>query len=341
MTVEKELRMNRKKKLLFICSGFNMIGLQRQCFFMEQAEYFWGRRYHLGKKAFFIVDVFAEQKYAGNQLAVFPEGGSFTDEEMQLIARETNFSETTFILPGRSENGGYNVRIFSLDEELPFAGHPTLGTAYIIQREIIKEEVPQIILNLPVGPIPVEIAYRDGKPQELFMLQQQPSYGEILDPFDLAAVLNIDPAEIDSRFPIQEVSTGLPFIIIPLKSLKVQSEIKVNIERFMAFVESREAKSLYVFCPETYHENNDLNARMFDYYNGIPEDPATGSAAGCLAAYLLKYRYCGGAEIDLRIEQGFEIKRPSLILIRAAESGGEMEINVGGRVIPVAEGRLL
>ena len=89
--------MNRKKKLLFICSGFNMIGLQRQCFFMEQAEYFWGRRYHLGKKAFFIVDVFAEQKYAGNQLAVFPEGGSFTDEEMQLIARETNFSETTFI----------------------------------------------------------------------------------------------------------------------------------------------------------------------------------------------------------------------------------------------------
>jgi trans-2,3-dihydro-3-hydroxyanthranilate isomerase len=173
------------------------------------------------------------------------------------------------------------------------------------------------------------------------MRQAQPLFGEMLNPAAAAEVLNIDPAEIDSRYPIQEVSTGLPFIIIPLKRLQVQSEIKVNIERFISLVETVEAKSIYVFCPETYNSGNNLNARMFDYYNGIPEDPATGSAAGCLAAYLVKYRYCGEAEIDLRIEQGMEIKRPSLLRIRASDRGGQVEISVGGRVIPVAEGRLL
>ncbi|HPU00469.1 MAG TPA: PhzF family phenazine biosynthesis protein [Bacillota bacterium] len=292
-------------------------------------------------RTFFIVDVFAERKYAGNQLAVFPEGGSFTDEEMKLLARETNFSEVTFIMPGRSGEGGFNVRIFSLDEELPFAGHPSLGTAYIIQRQFIKEEAPQIILNLPVGPIPVDITYRSGEPDTLFMRQAQPSFGEIINPAAVAEVLNIDTSEIDARYPVQEVSTGLPFIIIPLKRLQVQSKIKVNIDRFFSLVETVEAKSIYVFCPETYDSRNDLNARMFDYYNGIPEDPATGSAAGCLAAYLLKYRYFGAGGIDLRVEQGTEIKRPSLLRVRASERGGRMEINVGGRVIPVAEGRLL
>lgn len=292
------------------------------------------------RKRFFVVDVFAEQRYAGNQLAVFTDGSAFTGEEMRLIARETNFSETTFILPGGSESEGYGVRIFSLDEELPFAGHPTLGTAYIIQREILKKEAPQIVLNLPVGQIPVQLTYSGGEPQQLFMRQQQPLFGEILDPAGPAEVFGIDAADIDDRFPIQAVSTGLPFIIVPLKRLQVLSRIRVNVERFMSFVENREAKSFYLFCPETYHEHNDLNARMFDHYNDIPEDPATGSAAGCLAAYLVKHRYCGGPEIDLRLEQGFEIKRPSLILIRAAQRGAEMEINVGGRVIPVAQGRL-
>ena len=291
-------------------------------------------------KEYFIVDVFAERKYAGNQLAVFTGGSAFTGEEMQLIARETNFSETTFILPGGSESEGYNVRIFSLDEELPFAGHPTLGTAYIIQREILKREAPRIILNLPVGQIPVQLSYREGEVQELFMRQQQPAFGEILDPAGPAEVLNIDVADIDTRFPLQAVSTGLPFIIVPLKQLQVLSGIRVNIERFMDYVAEREAKSFYLFCPETYHKGNDLNARMFDHYNGIPEDPATGSAAGCLAAYLVRHRYCGGEEIDLRLEQGFEIKRPSLLLIRAARAGEGMEINVGGRVIPVARGQL-
>ncbi len=294
------------------------------------------------QKTFFIVDVFAEEKYAGNQLAVFIDGSGFTASEMQLIARETNFSETTFIIPGRAENGGFNVRIFSLDEELPFAGHPTLGTACIIQREILKKEAPRIILNLPVGPIPVDISYRKGEADEFFMTQNQPAFGEIHDPAGPAAVLNIDPAALDARFPIQDVSTGLPFTIIPLQSLTTLREIKVNIDLFTAYVANRPAKSLYLFCPETCRASNDLHARMFDYYHGLPEDPATGSAAGCLAAYLVKHRYCGEPEIDLRIEQGYAINRPSLITIRAAETGaGLMEIKVGGRVIPVAEGRLL
>jgi trans-2,3-dihydro-3-hydroxyanthranilate isomerase len=291
-------------------------------------------------RIFSIVDVFAETRYAGNQLAVFQSGSGYSDEVMQILAREMNFSETSFILSDRDRDGGWDVRIFTPAAEVPFAGHPTLGTAFVIQRELIKHPVEQVILNLPVGRIPVRFDYLEGKPDKLWMTQNPPDFGDRHSPKDFAAALGLDPGDIDDRFPIQEVSTGLAFFIIPLKTLDAVKRARVDRERFFALIEKTGAKAPLIFCPQPYREVNDLNVRVFvDYYN-IPEDPATGSACGCLAAYLSEYEYFGTDRIDLRVEQGYEIGRPSLILLKARKKGEEIEVCVGGRVIPMAKGSL-
>ncbi len=291
---------------------------------------------------FYQVDVFAETKYSGNQLAVISKAGGLSGTLMQNIAREMNFSETTFIISDRENNGGYDVRIFSLDEELPFAGHPTLGTAYIIQQEIIGREVPEVRLNLRAGQIPVRFTYSGGMPDVLWMKQLAPVFGREFDAGAAAAALAIDTAAVDRRFPVLEVSTGLPFIIVPLKSLDAVKACRINRESYLELIKGADAKSVFVFCPETYLGGNDINARMFDDYHGIAEDPATGSANGCLAAYLVRNRYYNRAAIDLRVEQGFEIGRPSLLLIQAAEDkAGNISVSVGGTVIPVARGELI
>ncbi len=290
---------------------------------------------------FYLVDVFAEDKYAGNQLAVIRNAANLTGEEMQKIAAEMNYSETTFILQDEPIQGGYSVRIFSLDEELPFAGHPTLGTAYIIQQELIRSEVDEVTLNLGVGPIPVSFSYLNGRPDILWMKQIPPVFGRKYSPRDLAPVLGLTEGQIDNRHPIEEVSTGLPFIIVPLKNLAAVKSCRVNMERYESLIEDTDAKSIFVFSPECYSRENQLNARMFDHYHGIPEDPATGSANGCLAAYLVKNRYFGTEVVDLRVEQGYEIKRPSLLFLKAEEKEGIIEVEVGGRVVMVAGGELL
>ena len=291
---------------------------------------------------FYQVDVFAETKYAGNQLAVIRNAKGLSDTEMQKIAREMNFSETTFIISDEEKNNGYDVRIFSLDEELPFAGHPTLGTAFIIQQWIIGSEVAQVNLNLKVGQIPVELNYSAGSPDILWMKQMAPTFGSTFEPGAVAGALNIEDQLIDSRFPVQEVSTGLPFIIVPLKSLEAVRSCYIDRVGYLRLIDQAEAKSIFVFCPEAYMRENDINTRMFDDYHGIAEDPATGSANGCLAAYLVKNRYYGKNEIDVRVEQGYEIGRPSLLLLKAnEEEDGEISVRVGGKVIMVARGELV
>ena len=288
---------------------------------------------------FYIVDVFAQNKYGGNQLAVVLEAGNLSSEAMQLIAREMNYSETTFLLGQKSD--AFKVRIFSLDEELPFAGHPTLGTAFIIQQKVLKTKVPKISLSFPIGRIDVAIDYSAGRPDLLTMRQVEPVFGQTFSPAAAAAALGLKPAAIDTRFPIEEVSTGLPFIIIPLKNLEAVRTSQVDLTALNRLIESAEAKSLYLFSPETYDLANQLNCRMFDHYHGIAEDPATGSAAGCLAAYLVKHRYFGSSAIKITIEQGYEIKRPSLLALTAQEEKGAMIIDVGGRCQLVARGELL
>ncbi|MDQ6600615.1 PhzF family phenazine biosynthesis protein [Bacillus salipaludis] len=282
-----------------------------------------------------IVDVFSQGKYTGNQLAVFKNAGNLSDEEMQQIAKELNYSETTFILSNVKNNGGYDVRIFTPNEEVPFAGHPTLGTAYIIQNEILAEPTDKLKLNFKAGQIPVSF---DHQEEVIWMKQNEPTFGQVLEADKVAEVLNIDKEYINVKYPIQEVSTGLPVIIVPLTSLEAVKKVKINKEKYFELIEYREAKAILVFSPEAYHPENDLNVRDFGDYYGIPEDAATGSSNGCLAGYLLKYRFFEKNEIDLRVEQGYEMNRASLLFLKASDADGKISVFVGGRVEKIAQG---
>lgn len=293
-------------------------------------------------RIFYIVDVFANEKYTGNPLAVVTNAERMSVVEMQNIAREMNFSETTFITSGKLIANGYNVRIFTPLREVPFAGHPTLGTAFVIQNELIQKPVKKVKLNLKAGQIPVSFKYNDKNvPTLLWMKQNGPEFMNVIEPSLIAPVLNISPADIDDRFPVQEVSTGLPFIIVPLKGLSSVKKAKIHPVKYAELIQQTTARAVFIFCTETYSEANDVNARMFADYYGIPEDPATGSANGCLAGYLVKHRYYGDENINLRVEQGYEIGRPSLLHLRAEESDATIEVHVGGRVVLVAKGNFV
>ena len=291
---------------------------------------------------FYIVDVFAEEKYAGNQLAVFRSGNALTDNEMQRIAREMNFSETTFILSETKREGGFDVRIFTPGEEVPFAGHPTLGTAHIIRTEILSERnAGEIKLNLKVGQIPV--SFNDSAEQGTicWMRQIEPFFGETINAKIIADVLNLTPGDIDERFPIEEVSTGLPQIIVPLCGLDALKRASVNKDKYFEFIQNRWAKPILIFCAEPHNPQNDISVRVFADCFGIPEDPATGSGNGCLAGYLMHHRYWGKDEIDIRSEQGYEIGRPSLLFLRAEQKNEQISVSVGGKAITVAKGEFV
>ncbi len=232
-----------------------------------------------------LVDVFAEEKYAGNQLAVIGKDGALSSKEMQKIANEMHFSETTFILSDKKRNAGYDVRIFTPVREMPFAGHPTLGTAYVIRHTVIRRTARIVKLNLKVGQVPVTFE-RGGTNQEvLWMTLMAPTFGRIFDATKVSQMLNIDVNEIENDYPIQEVSTSVPFIIVPLKTLDAVRRVRINKDRLVEFTIDTQAGVL-VFCQETYDRKNDLNVRVFADLFGIPEDPATGSGNSCLAGYL-------------------------------------------------------
>jgi len=288
----------------------------------------------MDKLTFNILDVFAETPMAGNQLAVFRQAETLESVVMQRIAREINFSETTFILSDEPHQGGFDVRIFTPREEVPFAGHPTLGTAFLIQREILKRESGEIVLNLKAGQIPVSFdAQGHG-----WMRQMLPVFGAQHSASSLAPMLGLQITDIDERFPIQEVSTGLPFFIVPLKTLQALKAAKLNREKYFDLVQQTEAKGILIFCPQSRQPENQISVRVFVEYYGIPEDPATGSGNGCLAGYLVKQRFFGGESIDLRVEQGYEIGRPSLLLLKARETKSEIAVSVGGKCFLVAHG---
>ncbi|NIM89960.1 MAG: PhzF family phenazine biosynthesis isomerase [Candidatus Aminicenantes bacterium] len=293
------------------------------------------------KRPFYIVDVFAEEKFAGNQLAVFRNPEGLSDSGMQRIAKEMNYSETTFILSEEEKDRGYDVRIFTPEKELPFAGHPTLGTAYVIQQEIIRKPVEMVNLNLKIGQIPVTFNYSQGQPDILWMKQKHPVFGQILDKKAVSSALGIEERDMDERFPVEEVSTGVFSIIAPLKTLEAVKRTDIKKDAYFALIESTEAKAILIFCPETYKRENDLNVRFFAEALGVIEDPATGSANGCLAGYLVKNRYFGQDRIDLRAEQGYEIGRPSLLYLKAGDKEGKIEVLVGGKVFMVARGEFI
>ena len=269
---------------------------------------------------FYIVDVFAIDRYTGNPLAVFLNAEGLSGLEMQAIAKEMNYSETTFITGERQSDRGYPVRIFTPKKELPFAGHPTLGTAYILQQYITPERQSSLTLNLKVGQIPVTVEPGEDGEELFWMKQNAPIFQQKLSPQSLAEVLSLKPDAIDRNFPIQEVSTGVPFIIVPLKEHQSLKQIQIRKEEYFALIENTEAKAILTFCPETNFPENQLSVRVFCEAFGIPEDPATGSANGCLAGYLAQYHYFGDRPVDVRVEQGYEIDRPSLLFLKATKN---------------------
>jgi trans-2,3-dihydro-3-hydroxyanthranilate isomerase len=288
-------------------------------------------------KRFYILDVFAESKYAGNQLAVVRNAADLSDEEMQSIALEMNYSETTFIKSEEEKKSGYDVRIFTPWTELPFAGHPTLGTAWAIREEIIGKPVDKVVLNLGVGQIPVTFR-EEGI---CWMKQVEPEFGRIFSVPMMSAILNLNEGDLDASFQIQEVSTGFFAIIVPVKTMKAVKKARIERDLHDRLMEEIGPRGILIFCPERESSENHLHVRFFAPALGVPEDPATGSANGCLAGWLVKNRYFKSDSIDIKVEQGYEIDRPSLLYLKASEEDGKIDVNVGGKVIMVAKGELL
>jgi trans-2,3-dihydro-3-hydroxyanthranilate isomerase len=290
------------------------------------------------KRPLYIVDVFAEAKYEGNQLAVIIDQEVIPTELMQKLASEMHFSETTFITASDTEKKTFKVRIFTPEGELPFAGHPTLGTAYIAQKILLKKKVDEIKLDMKAGVIPVKFNYEGDEPGVLWMRQLAPVFGETHPVEKFEEFLGLKPEDFDTDYPIQEVSTGVYFYIIPLKSRNALKRVKVDYEALAEYSKDKHAKWPFMFCSEPENPENHLKARMITSFT---EDPATGSANGCFAGYLVKHRYFDSDMIDVRVEQGAEVNRPSILYLKAAEKGDVIEVDVGGKVAYVAEGKLV
>ncbi len=283
-----------------------------------------------------VVDVFAQERYTGNQLAVVESHGNVSDGEMQAFAAEIGFSETTYV---ESRTPPYGVRIFTPEAEIPFAGHPTLGTAHVVREHVADGRPDEVVLDLEVGEVPVEVRERDS--ETLWMIQQPPAFGERLPAGRLADVLGLDAVAVDDRWPVQVVSTGLPTIVVPLESRAALTAVDLDRDAYDEVTGDRDAKNVLAFCPDPRDADNDLAVRVFAPFYGVPEDPATGSSNGCLAAYLARHAYFGSGTVDARVEQGYEMGRPSLVALQATDRGDDVRVEVGGRVVPVARGELL
>jgi trans-2,3-dihydro-3-hydroxyanthranilate isomerase len=291
-----------------------------------------------------IVDVFAERTYSGNQLAVVWADGSETTEELQRLAVEFGFSETVFIEPDRPNPGGatYAVRIFTPASELPFAGHPTLGAAWAIRNLGDRDPSAEIELREGVGPI--RVWFEGDQPDGLVWMQQNsPEFGNSYPVDRTAAALGLEAADIDAGTPVQHVSTGIPFVIVPLVSLDAVRRARAFVEPAKDLFNGLEPTPLLVYARGAEEAGHHLRARMFAAQYGVPEDPATGSANGCLAAYLVQHNVLGPGPVRVAVEQGYEMGRPSVLYLDAERGAGAdspISVRVGGRVKLVLTGEL-
>ena len=292
--------------------------------------------------SFVQVDVFTSVPLEGNQLAVFADGSGLSDAEMQALAKETNLSETTFIMPRDAtteRERGVRVRIFTTTEELPFAGHPTLGTAMVLRNDAQRSNgsAEEVALDLNVGRIPVRFSTRDGLPFGL-MTQRDPEFTNKHSREDVARAAGLAIDDIADDLPIQTVSTGNAFAIVPLKSLAVLQKLSPAWANMKAYLDKSDAKFFYFVSRETVNPEAKLQSRMV-FYNG--EDPATGSAAGPCAAWAVQY---GVVPPDQQVlmEQGVEMKRRSRIFFSAARNANKIvNVRVGGHVAEVARGEFI
>ncbi len=280
---------------------------------------------------FYIVDCFAEEKYQGNELLVLKADRPVSDEEQQKIAREINFSETTFILSDKRENGGYDVRIWTPNVgEMPFAGHPTLGTAHVIRHCFEGVGDDTVKLNLKVGQIPVAVT-EDG----MTMSQNSPEFGESVQRQEIADVFGIREEDIEENYPVQWVSTGLEAVIIPLKHRDTLAKVNMDRPAFGQYIK-RHPKN---YCNHLFFVDMGegiLAARCM--MEDFVEDPATGSANGDLAGYLLEHDYFRSQDIRYTVIQGEDMGRKSVLHVHAAKDNDNWTIEVGGNCYIVAQG---
>jgi trans-2,3-dihydro-3-hydroxyanthranilate isomerase len=292
---------------------------------------------------FSTLDVFTDRTFGGNPLGVFPDAAHLPTALMQRIAREMNLSESVFL--GPPESGGHaRVRIFTPGIEVPFAGHPTVGTAiYLASLEDVDpgSEGCTLVLEENVGPVPVDVRFDGGDPVfARFTTAVLPEHRETpLAPADLARLVGLDEADLHPDLRPEMVSCGLPYHVIPIASLDAVRRAVLDMSLWQRLVAPLWADHVYLVCPEGEGEDVDIHVRMFAPAAGVPEDPATGSAAAALGGYLSRADGCTAGSLRWKVEQGGEIGRPSLLYVEADRSGGvTTAVRVGGSAVFVSQG---
>ena len=290
------------------------------------------------------VDVFTDRAFGGNQLAVFTNGRGLETGTMQAIAKEFNLSETTFVLPPDDPAHDWRVRIFTPGRELPMAGHPTVGTSFVLARErLIRPDAEEttIVLEEGVGPVPVRIEFRDGEPSFAEMSQPLPTFGpRLTDARAVAAMLSLNPHDFDESLPLEVVSCGVPFLYVPLRSLDAARRARPRADLFENALGGVVPPEVFLFTREVEHPGSTVHSRMFAPGLGVTEDPATGGASGPLGCYLVRHGLVA-CDTSARIvsEQGIEMGRPSFIKIRIERDGDRITaVKVGGQCHFMGEG---
>lgn len=299
---------------------------------------------------FYQADVFTDQPFGGNPVAVFPDADGLTDPELQQIAREMNLSETVFVFPPTDKAAVVKMRIFTPTQEIPFAGHPVIGTFFVLgtlNRLALVEPVTRVLQECNLGLFPVDIHTRNGAIERVVMAQPSPQFLDVIDEpealFSFARSLGITKALItETRFPVQVVSTGLPVVIVPVRTLTAVRSIVPDVAAIAELCQRYGANGMMVFSTMTVEQSSTVHTRMFAPLIGIVEDPATGSASGALGAYLVQHGVVDISPMtEITAEQGYEIDRPSRILIQVDSDDDVIQgVNVGGQALIVVEGTL-
>jgi trans-2,3-dihydro-3-hydroxyanthranilate isomerase len=293
-----------------------------------------------------IVDVFTDRMFGGNPLAVVLDGRGVTDKEMQALAQEMNLSETTFVLPPDDPANDFRVRIFTPGRELPMAGHPTIGTAFVLAREKMVPaggDTLTIRLEEKVGLIPVRLEMKDGAPNKIWMTQPRPTFGPVFpNAVAVSEMLGIDPADIRSELPIEVVSCGMPFLFVPVRDLATMRRLNFNKDLSLRTLGPLGVQEVFVFAMEVENAGSTVHSRMFAPELGIPEDPATGGASGPLGSYLVRYGLVPAKpKASIVSEQGIEMGRPSFIHIEITQEANEItDVKVGGQTVFVGGGEI-
>lgn len=294
---------------------------------------------------FYTSDVFTDRVFGGNPLAVFPKAQGLSPDQMRQIAREFNLSETVFVFPAEQPEHTLRLRIFTPGAELQFAGHPTIGAAFVlaVTGEISLEgEVTRVVFEEGVGAVPVSIRVVDGQPAFVQLTAPQlPEFGTSPPPSEtIAATLSLDVSDLlRGESGPQAVSCGLPFLFVPLRNRDAVSRVQLNRGLWERYLSSYWAPHVYVFAYGSKLGGSRIHARMFAPAIGIEEDPATGAAATALAGYLGARNETREGTLQWRIGQGLEIGRPSILYVEAEKARGEIvSIRVGGTSVLVSEG---